>query len=453
MKSINPATGEVLQTYEPHTGQEIAQRLQQAAQAQQQWSAWSIQERVQGLQRIADALEKRTEALALLMTREMGKPIGQSRSELKKCVLNLRYYAANGPAMIADELVETEGRKSYIRYQPLGVVLAIMPWNFPFWQVFRCMAPILLAGNGMVLKHASNVSGCALAIEEVLKEASLPEGLFHTLLVPSGGVAGLISQPAISAVTFTGSTQAGSQVAAAAGSHIKKQVLELGGSDAYIVLADADLELAVNVCVAARLVNSGQSCVAAKRFVVEKTIFKEFERRFVAAMKAATFGNPEDPQNQVGPMARADLRDALHQQVVDSVGKGAELLCGGEIPEGPGAYYPPTVLAHVRKGMPAYDEEMFGPVAALIEAGDEAHAIQIANDSIYGLGAAVFTTDWARGERIAAAELVAGNCFVNAQVHSDPRLPFGGVKQSGYGRELSRFGIQEFCLIKTVFVK
>lgn len=453
MKSINPATGEVLQTYEPHTGQEIAQRLQQAAQAQQQWSAWSIQERVQGLQRIADALEKRTEALALLMTREMGKPIGQSRSELKKCVLNLRYYAENGPAMIADELVETEGRKSYIRYQPLGVVLAIMPWNFPFWQVFRCMAPILLAGNGMVLKHASNVSGCALAIEEVLKEASLPEGLFYTLLVPSDGVAGLISQPAISAVTFTGSTQAGSQVAAAAGSHIKKQVLELGGSDAYIVLADADLDLAVNVCVAARLVNSGQSCVAAKRFVVEKTIFKEFERRFVAAMKAATFGNPEDPQNQVGPMARADLRDALHQQVVDSVGKGAELLCGGEIPEGPGAYYPPTVLAHVRKGMPAYDEEMFGPVAALIEAGDEAHAIQIANDSIYGLGAAVFTTDWARGERIAAAELVAGNCFVNAQVHSDPRLPFGGVKQSGYGRELSRFGIQEFCLIKTVFVK
>jgi len=453
MKSINPATGETIKSYEPHTPAQIENKLQQCMQAQKKWQEWPVAKRAEGLVRLAAAIEAHLEALALLMTREMGKPIAQSRGELKKCALNLRYYAEQGPAMIADEPVKTEGQKSFICYQPLGIVLAIMPWNFPFWQVFRCIAPIMLAGNGMVLKHASNVSGCALAIEELVQAADLPEGLFHTLLLPGKEVEALIGNPAINAVTFTGSTAAGSQVAAAAGSHIKKQVLELGGSDAYVVLADADLDVTVKVCTEARLVNSGQSCVAAKRFVVEKSIFPEFEQRFVAAMQAATFGNPEDGKNTIGPLARLDLRDALHQQVLDSIEKGANLLCGGEIPEGPGAYYPPTVLSQVKPGMPAYEEEMFGPVAALIEAADEADAIRIANDNVYGLGAAVFTQDLAKGERIAATQLIAGNCFVNAQVHSDPRLPFGGAKQSGYGRELSRFGIQEFCLIKTVFVR
>lgn len=453
MKSINPATGQLIQSYQPHTAMQVSERLEQAVLAQKKWQRLDISERVSGLLRIADALEKRIPDLALLMTREMGKPIAQSEGELKKCVLNLKYYASHGPAMIADEPVKTEGKTSFITYQPIGVVLAVMPWNFPFWQVFRCIAPILLAGNGMVLKHASNVSGCALAIEEVMRNAGLPDGLFHTLLVPGKEVEALIGDARISAVTFTGSTHAGSQVAAAAGSHIKKQVLELGGSDAYVVLADADLELAVRVCTEARLVNSGQSCVAAKRFVVEEKIFPDFERLFVAAMKAPTFGNPEERANTIGPLARLDLRDELHQQVEKSISAGAKLLCGGIIPEGPGAYYPPTVLSGVLPGMPAYDEEMFGPVAALIVAKDEADAIRIANDTAYGLGAAVFTQDLEKGQRIAAQELIAGNCFVNAQVHSDPRLPFGGAKKSGYGRELSRFGIQEFCLIKTVFVK
>lgn len=453
LTSINPATGETIKSYQPHTKEEIKNKLAQSLSAQQVWQSWTVAARAEGLKRMADKLEERLEACALLMTQEMGKPIAQSRNELKKCALNLRYYAEHGPAMIADEPVETEGSNSFISYQPLGVVLAIMPWNFPFWQVFRCVAPILLAGNGMVLKHASNVSGCALAIEALIQAANLPEGLFHTLLVPGKEVEALIADPAIHAVTFTGSTEAGSQVAAAAGSHIKKQVLELGGSDPYVVLDDADLDLTVKVCTEARLVNSGQSCVAAKRFIVTQSVFGEFEQSFVAAMKAATFGDPQDEAHTIGPMARADLRDALHRQVQDSIEKGAKLLCGGVIPEGPGAYYPPTVLSNVRKGMPAYDEEMFGPVAALIEAKDEADAIRLANDNVYGLGAAVFTRDVKKGARIAATELTAGNCFVNTQVHSDPRMPFGGAKKSGYGRELSRFGIQEFCLIKSVFVK
>jgi succinate-semialdehyde dehydrogenase/glutarate-semialdehyde dehydrogenase len=328
-----------------------------------------------------------------------------------------------------------------------------MPWNFPYWQVFRCAAPILMAGNAMLLKHASNVSGCALAIEKIFKAAGAPKGLFQTLLLPSGEVADLIAHPLVHAVTFTGSTAAGAKVAEAAASHIKKQVLELGGSDAYVVLDDADLELAVKVCVEARLVNSGQSCVAAKRFIVAKSLRKEFERRMADAFEATTWGgDPMDKSMAIGPMARLDLRDALQEQVNESVAAGAKILCGGKIPEGPGAYYPPTVLTNVKKGMPAYDEEMFGPVAAIIEARDEADAIRKANDSVYGLGAAIFSKNKKHAEQLAARELQAGSCFVNAQVHSDPRLPFGGVKQSGYGRELGVFGVREFTNIKTVFV-
>jgi succinate-semialdehyde dehydrogenase/glutarate-semialdehyde dehydrogenase len=383
----------------------------------------------------------------------MGKPIGQSVAEVEKCAMTFDFYAKNGAAFLKDELVETDARKSYVSFQPLGIVLAIMPWNFPYWQVFRAMGPALVAGNVMLLKHASNVSGCALAIEKVVKDAGAPKGLFQTLLIPSSNINDLIANPAIAAITLTGSTVAGSKVASIAGAHIKKQVLELGGSDAYIILDDADMELAVKTSVDGRLVNSGQSCVAAKRFVPVKAIRKEFEQRMVVQMKAAKFGDPFDKENKIGPLARMDLRDLLHEQVLKSIEKGAKLLCGGYIPEGPGAFYPPTVLTNVKKGMPAYDEELFGPVASIIEAKDEKDAIRIANDSIYGLGAGIFSRNRKRAEEIAAKELVAGNCFVNSFVHSDPRLPFGGIKQSGYGRELSTFGIREFVNIKTVFIQ
>ena len=382
----------------------------------------------------------------------MGKPINQSRAEVEKCAMSLEYYATHGGKMLQDELVTTDAQKSFVSFQPLGVVLAVMPWNFPYWQVFRAMGPILMAGNTMLLKHASNVSGCALAIEDILNEAGAPRNLFQTLLLPASEVSELIAHPSIAAVTFTGSTTAGKQVASVAASHIKKQVLELGGSDAYILLIDADLDLAVRTCVNGRLVNSGQSCVAAKRFIVVKELKSAFEQGMLAAFEATSFGDPLDEKNKIGPMARKDLRDELHQQVLESIAKGAVLLCGGYIPDGEGAYYPPTILTNVKKGMPAYDDELFGPVAAIIEAHDEADAIHKANDTIYGLGSGIFSQDIQRAEEIATKELQAGSCFVNAFVHSDPRLPFGGIKQSGYGRELSGYGIREFVNIKTVYV-
>jgi len=331
-------------------------------------------------------------------------------------------------------------------------VLAVMPWNFPFWQVFRFAAPALMAGNAGVLKHASNVPGCALAIEQVFVEAGFPRGVFRTLLIGSRQVKAVIENPLVAAVTLTGSTPAGKAVAAQAGAVIKKAVLELGGSDAYIVLDDADLDLAVNTCVTSRLINSGQSCVNAKRFIVVESLAAAFTEKFVAAMKTRKMGDPMADGTDVGPQSRPDLRDELHKQVVDSVAKGAKALLGGEIPSGRGSFYPPTVLTGVRKGMPAYDEELFGPVAAIVTARDEADAIRIANDSIFGLGAAVFTRDVARGERV-AGELEAGCTFVNALVASDPRLPFGGIKESGYGRELGSYGIKEFVNIRTLYVK
>jgi succinate-semialdehyde dehydrogenase/glutarate-semialdehyde dehydrogenase len=328
-----------------------------------------------------------------------------------------------------------------------------MPWNFPYWQAFRAFAPAAMAGNVMILKHASNVSGCALAIEKVILNAGAPKGLMQTLLLPSSRVERLIDDGRVAAVTLTGSTAAGSKVAAAAGRNLKKTVLELGGSDAYIILEDADMDIAIEIAVRGRLVNSGQSCIAAKRFVAVKSIRKEFERRFTEKMKEATYGDPMDENNRIGPMARADLRDQLHGQVLKSIEKGAKLLCGGFIPAGSGAYYPPTALTNVKKGMPAYEEELFGPVGVIIEAKNEADAIRIANDSIYGLGGGIISKNRARAEKLAAEELQAGNCYVNDFVHSDQRLPFGGVKHSGYGRELGTFGIKEFVNIKTVFVK
>lgn len=451
--SVNPATGKEIGNYKATTAEEADKALKQAQKAFEGWRVLTHKERGKLFRSVAAELRKDKERLARLATAEMGKPLQQSLDEVEKCARTFEFYAKEGPRFLRDELVETDARKSYVSYQPLGVVLAIMPWNFPYWQVFRAMAPALMAGNAMLLKHASNVSGCALAIAEVMKKAGAPKGLFQTLLLPSSEIAGIIARTEISAITLTGSTEAGKKVAATAASYIKKQVLELGGSDAYIILEDADMKLAVKTCVDGRLINSGQSCVAAKRFIPVKAVRKEFEAAVVAAMKAAAFGNPLDRNNKIGPLARVDLRDALHRQVEESIAKGAKLLCGGYIPEGEGAFYPPTVLTNVKPGMPAYDDELFGPVASIIEAKDEKDAIRIANDNIYGLGAGIFSRNRKRAEEIAATQLQAGNCFVNSFVHSDPRLPFGGVKQSGYGRELSIFGIREFTNIKTIFIQ
>jgi succinate-semialdehyde dehydrogenase / glutarate-semialdehyde dehydrogenase len=453
IQSIKPATGKEIAEYDIYSEQQVKHCLQLARKAFDKWRYITFEERGALLQRVANELRKQKEQLAQLATDEMGKPLQQGRDEVEKCAGSLEYYAKNGAAFLADEKVETEAYKRYVAFRPLGTILAIMPWNFPYWQVFRAMGPAVMAGNTMLLKHASNVSGCALAIEKVITDAGAPEGVFQTLILPSSKIADLIGEPEISAVTLTGSTTAGSKVAEAAGRHLKKQVLELGGSDAYIVLEDVDIERAVEICVNGRLINSGQSCIAAKRFIVVKAIKEAFEKRMAEKMQAATYGDPNDTKNRVGPMARKDLRDQLHEQVEKSVKKGAKVLCGGFVPEGDGAYYPPTVLTNVEPGMPAYEEELFGPVAAIIEAEDEVDAIRIANDSIYGLGGAVLSGDRARAERLAVDQLEAGSCFVNDFVHSDTRLPFGGIKQSGYGREIGSFGIREFVNVKTIYVK
>jgi succinate-semialdehyde dehydrogenase/glutarate-semialdehyde dehydrogenase len=449
---VNPATGTTIATYEEMTAESAAAAI---ARAHESWLAWrttTFSERAGLMTTAARILRDRKRELAQLMTAEMGKTLKQGIAEAEKCAWVCDYYAAHAEAHLAPEIVRTEGSKSYVAFEPLGVVLAIMPWNFPFWQVFRFAAPALMAGNVGVLKHASNVPGSAVAIERIFTEAGFPPGAFTALLVGSREVQKLIEHPFVRAVTLTGSTPAGKAVAAQAGAVLKKTVLELGGSDAYIVLEDADVDHAAETCVNSRLINAGQSCIAAKRFIVVEPVLQAFTKRFVALMQARKMGDPLDQATDLGPQARHDLRDALHRQVVASIERGATLLLGGHVPAGEGAYYPPTVLADVEPGMPAYDEELFGPVAAILKATDEADAVRIANDSIFGLGAAVFTRDGARGERVARA-LEAGATFVNAQVASDPRLPFGGVKESGYGRELGVFGIREFVNVKTVYVK
>ena len=452
LDAVNPATGELLKTYDEMTPGETAAAVEEAHAAWKSWRTVPFAERARPMKKAAAVLRERKEEFARLMALEMGKPLKQGISEAEKCALGCDYYAEHAEAHLAPEMVKTEASKSYVAFEPLGVVLAVMPWNFPFWQVFRFAAPALMAGNTGVLKHASNVPGCALAIEDVFVRAGFPKGVFRTLLVGSRQVKAVIEHPLVSAVTLTGSTPAGKAVAAQAGAVLKKTVLELGGSDPYIILEDADLDDAVNTCATSRLINSGQSCVNAKRFIVIEALAAAFTEKLVAAMKTKKMGDPLAEGTDIGPQARPDLRDELHAQVMDSVAKGATLLLGGEIPPGKGSFYPPTVLADVRPGMPAYDEELFGPVASVFTARDEADAVRIANDSIFGLGAAVFTRDAARGERL-ARELEAGCTFVNTLVASDPRLPFGGIKESGYGRELGTYGIKEFVNIKTVYVK
>lgn len=453
METMNPATGKKIKSYAEFSSSKINHILHQTETAFQLWRRQSFKERGRIMKKAAGILKKNKERYAYLMAEEMGKPFAQGQSEIEKCAWTCDFYAEETKRYLSPEVIKTDARKSFVTYEPLGIILAVMPWNFPFWQVFRCAAPTLMAGNAIVLKHASNVCGCALAIEKIFKEAGFPKGLFSSVLIGSEKVGGLIEHPFIQAVTLTGSTQAGKAIAAKAGTVVKKTVLELGGNDPYIILADADLEQTVETCVASRLINGGQSCVAAKRFIAVEAIFKKFTEKFVEKMRAQRMGPPLEPDTTLGPLARHDLRDQLHSQVQKSIKQGAGLLLGGEIPENPGAYYPPTVLTNVRRGMPAYQEELFGPAAVILKARNEQEALAIANDTIFGLGAAVFTRDVKRAERIAVKELQAGCCFVNDFVKSDPRLPFGGIKQSGYGRELSSFGIREFVNIKTVYVK
>jgi len=451
--SINPATDEVQGEYLPMRPDEIAEILRRAQDAFTEWKSIPIPDRARRIRELAALLREGIENHARLMATEMGKPVAQGLAELLKCIRTCEYFADHAEEMLRPEDAPTEWTRSCVRFQPLGVILAVMPWNFPYWQVLRFAVPALLAGNAAVIKHASNVPACALAIEHLFIDAGFPRDLVRMLLVGSDAVDRIIESPFVRAVTLTGSTKAGQAVAAKAGSLVKKTVLELGGSDPYLVLEDADLPAAVKTCGDARLINSGQSCIAAKRFIVPDSRREEFERLLVEDLRGRLLGDPLDPATEVGPLARRDLRDTLHAQVLRSIGLGAQLLLGGRIPEGPGAYYPPTVLTSVAPGMPAYEEELFGPVAAILPVRDERDAVRVANDTCYGLGAAVFTRDLERGERIAALELDSGCCFVNAQVASDPRLPFGGVKASGYGRELSAFGIREFVNIKTVVVR
>ena len=451
LSSINPSSGELLESFEEATPAALERVLAHAWQAFLGWRTRTFAERAERLREAARVLRVKKAESARLMALEMGKPVTQGEAEVEKCAWGCEYYAEHAARFLAPEPRETDAARSYVRFDPLGPVLAVMPWNFPFWQVFRFAAPALMAGNAAVLKHASNVPRCALEIERVFRAAGLPEGLFGTVLVGPAAVPALIADARIRAVTLTGSERAGSQVAERAGRELKKTVLELGGSDPFIVLEDADLPRAARTAAAARLMNSGQSCIAAKRFIVVEEVAERFLELFVGEMRARKMGDPLARDTEVGPQARADLRDALHHQVEESVRRGARLLLGGSVPRGPGAFYPPTILTAVDKGMPVFDEETFGPVAAVVCARDEEDAIRLANDSTFGLGASLWTASRERAERLAPL-VEAGSVFVNGLVKSDPRLPFGGIKRSGYGRELSEFGIREFVNVKSVWI-
>ncbi len=452
INTLNPATGEKLRRYREHTPRQCELAVARAQKAFTDWRRTSMAHRSARLRALARELHRHRAEYAALATAEMGKPVTQALAEVEKSALGCNFYAEHGAAYLADAHPAGAPAHRYVTYQPLGVLLAIMPWNFPFWQIYRIAAPALMAGNTVLLKHAANVTGCALLIEKSFQRAGFPRGVFQSLVLGPAPASALVQHPGIAAVTFTGSTATGQKIATLAGTTMKKCVFELGGSDPYLVLADADLALAAEMCAAARLYNNGQSCVAAKRLIVVESVRAKFETLLVRRLAARCSGDPRAATTDLGPLSRADLRDRLHAQVKASVRRGAKLLLGGYVPAGPGFYYPPTALTGVRPGMPAYDEEVFGPVAAVISAKNEADAIRLANDTPYGLGAAVFTRDRERGERIAREQLDCGNAFVNEFVRSHPALPFGGVKQSGHGRELGAWGLREFVNTKTVSV-
>jgi len=449
--TVNPSTGETLETFDPHSPAEVERRLALAASTFVEWRRVPMDERARRMRRAGEILDERKQEYGRLMTVEMGKPVGPGVAEAEKCALACRFYAEHAAEFLAPERVDTDASESMVRYDPIGAVLAVMPWNFPFWQVIRFAAPALMAGNVGLLKHASNVPRCALAIERVFRDAGFPEGAFQVLLVGSDAVAKLIEDPRIAAVTLTGSEAAGASVGAAAGGQIKKTVLELGGSDPFIVMPSADLAKAADTAARARTINNGQSCIAAKRFIVHERVAAEFERLFVEKMKSLKVGDPLDPKTEIGPLATPAIRDEVHDAVRRSVAAGARLALGGEPQPGRGNFYPPTVLADVPPDSPAANEEIFGPVAALFRVRDASEAIAIANSSRYGLGASAWTNDPAERDRF-AAEIESGSVFINGMVKSDPRLPFGGVKKSGYGRELSVQGIREFVNVKTVWI-
>lgn len=450
LKTVNPATGELIREYPTIDIPEILRILESVEQDAAEWRGKSFDERAACFRKAAEVLRGNKENYGKTITLEMGKPISEAISEVEKCAWVCEYYAEHAADMLKDEPLESAGSEAFATFQPLGCILAIMPWNFPFWQVFRAAAPAMMAGNAMVLKHASNVPQCALTIEAIFQQSGFPMNAFRTLMVGSDGASVAIAHSVVSAVTLTGSTTAGEKVAAQAGTQIKKTVLELGGADAYLVLDDADIDLAAEKIVAGRMLNCGQSCIAAKRAIVLPGVREAFEKKVVEKMEQIQFSDPNSEDSKLGPMAREDLRDEVHQQVEDSIKAGAKLLTGGKAPDQAGAWYPPTVISGSPEGSPGYDEEIFGPVLSIIEAKDIDDAIRIANSSEYGLGGGIFSQDIDRARELARTKLNSGAVFINDFVKSDPRLPFGGVKRSGYGRELSSYGIKEFVNIKTV---
>ncbi len=450
--SLNPTTGQLVQAFPGWDDQRLKQALEKSHDAQATWALTSFARRAEVLRETAIRLRAQRDRYAAIITLEMGKLLREARAEVEKCASVCDYYAQNGENFLRADDVKSDAGKSYVAYCPLGVVLAVMPWNFPFWQVFRAAAPALMAGNALALKHASNVPQCALAIEAVFRDSGLPDGLFTTLLIDAGQVTGAIASPHVHAVTLTGSEAAGRKVAASAGQHLKKCVLELGGSDPFIVLRDADLELATDTAVASRFLNCGQSCIAAKRFILVPQIADEFLRRFKVKVNALKLGDPMDDSTQIGPLARLDLRTTLHEQVTDSIAQGAVAVTGCKAVERKGYFYQPSILDRVTAKTRAWHEELFGPVAIVIRVAGEEDALRIANETPFGLGSSIWSEDTARAEQL-AAHIQAGCTFINGMVKSDPRLPFGGVKASGYGRELSRLGIHEFVNAKTVWLR
>lgn len=451
--TINPVTEEIIAEYTYSTKEEISHQIDESYATWKKWRITEFPVRAEKLAKLAKILEAEKEDLARLITTEMGKPLSQSISEIEKCAWVCKYYAENGQRFLQEEVISTDARRSYVHFEPLGTVVAIMPWNFPFWQVFRFAAPGLMAGNACILKHSSNSIGCAIEIQKLFEKADFPKGLFASMIIENDHMDFILSNDKIAAVTLTGSVGAGKSVAALAGKHLKKAVLELGGSDPYVICNDADLDQAAESCVTGRLRNTGQSCIAAKRFIVTEQNRIPFTEKVKNILATKKFTDPVKEDGELGPMARKDLREGLHHQVQQSIEAGAICELGGKIPEGKGYFYPATLLTNVSKGMPAYSEELFGPVAVIIPAKDEEDAINIANDTSFGLGSAVFSKNLNKAQQIATEQINAGCCFVNDFVKSDPRLPFGGIKESGFGRELSTYGIKEFVNIKTIYVK